>query len=118
MEHAHFDGVSEHGGDQGQVIFDALGGQGAVRVCLVRPRLTEAVDKLLYLPGRDLVHVQVADILVYPGGQLPVVGLRALAQGLLHVLLEPLPGEGLKLDVTVGEGGAPAFFIKENHLPV
>lgn len=118
LEHAHFDGVSEHGGDQGQVIFDALGGQGAVRVCLVRPRLTEAVDKLLYLPGRDLVHVQVAEILVHPGGQLLIVGLCALAQRLFHILFEPLPGEGLKLDVTIGEGGAPALFIKENHLPV
>ena len=100
------------------MVFNALGGQGLALMGLIGPWLTEAVDKFLYLPGRDLVHVQVADILVYPGGQLPVVGLRALAQGLLHVLLEPLPGEGLKLDVSIGEGRTPAFFIKENHLPV
>ena len=74
------------------------------------------VDELLELPGRDLVHVQVPNALIDAWGHLPVVGLRFLAQGLFHILREPLVGESLKLDVAIGEGRAAALLVKEDHL--
>ena len=106
LDHAHLHSVGEDGGDQRQVVFDGLGGQAL-----------HAVDELLELPGRDFVHIQMADTLINAWGHLSVIGLGLFTQGLFHVLREPLAGEGFKLDVSIGKGRATALLVKEDHLP-
>lgn len=61
LEHSHLDSIGENGGNHRQVVLDALGRQAPVTVGLICPRLTQAVDKLLNLPGRNLIHVEVTN---------------------------------------------------------
>lgn len=63
---------------------------------LIGAGLAQAVDKLLDLTRRDFVHIEVPKGCIDPLRHIGIAGLCALAQGLFHILLHPLLGEGFK----------------------
>lgn len=118
VQHPCFDRIGEDVRDQGEMILDRLGCKASLRVPLIRSGLTKRIDKTLDLPGRDLIHVEMAKSVIDSRGHLLVVLQGALAQVWDDVLLEPLLREGLELDVTVPESGPAALFIEKDHLPI
>ena len=98
------------------MILYAFGRQPSIWVLLMCPRLTEAVDEPLNLPGRDFIHVEMTKGIIDAWGHRLVVLLGTLAQIGAYVLLEPLLREGLELDMTIPKSRSAAFFVEKDHL--